>query len=278
MDCPIIYSLCPKAFERANTAELRENFLLDQLFKPGSIGLAYWDVDRSVIGSAVPTKSELELGCPAAIASDFFNQRRETGIFNIGQKGCVKIDGQEFKLDNKEVLYIGKGSREVVFGSDDAKQPAMFYIVSFPAHSVYPTVKAGINKATKVSLGDSAGANKRTIYKYIHPDGIKSCQLVMGFTTLDVGSVWNTMPPHTHGRRSEIYLYFDIEKDGLVFHYMGPANQTRHLVVRNAQVVLSPNWSIHSGCGTGAYSFIWAMGGENQRFDDMDHVKLSDIM
>jgi 4-deoxy-L-threo-5-hexosulose-uronate ketol-isomerase len=277
MECKVIYPLCQKAYERANTAELRENFLLDKMFQPAKIDLVYWDTDRAVIGSAVPTKAELKLDCPKELASDFFLQRREAGVFNIGGKGYVKIDGKKFEIDNKEVIYLPRDSKEVLFGSADAKNPAMFYIISYPAHTAYPAAKAGIGDAMKASLGDVAGANKRTIYKYIHPDGIKSCQLVMGFTTLDSGSVWNTMPPHTHGRRSEIYMYFDIQNDGLVFHYMGPANQTRHLAVRNRQVTLSPNWSIHSGCATSAYSFVWAMGGENQRFDDMDHIKLADI-
>lgn len=277
MECRVIYPLCPKAFERANTAELRENFLLDKMFQPGKVDLIYWDTDRAVIGSAVPTNSELKLDCPKELASDYFLQRREAGVFNAGGKGYVKVNGKKIELDNKEIVYIPRESNEVLFGSADAKNPAFFYIISYPAHTAYPLAKAGIAEAEKETLGDAANANKRTINRYIHPNGIKSCQLVMGFTTLDLGSVWNTFPPHTHGRRSEIYMYFDIQNDGLVFHYMGQANQTRHLVVRNRQIALSPNWSIHSGCATSAYSFVWAMGGENQRFNDMDHIKLAEI-
>jgi 4-deoxy-L-threo-5-hexosulose-uronate ketol-isomerase len=277
MNCKVIYPLCQKAFKNADTNELRDNFLLGNLFGSGDISLVYWDVDRAVIGSAVPTGSELKLECPKELASDFFAQWREVGVFNIGAGGYVKADGQRFEIANREILYVGRGVKDISLGSIDKNVPAKFYLISFPAHTTYPTVKAGIEQASKVMLGDVAGANRRTINKYIHPDGIKSCQLVMGFTTLESGSVWNTMPPHTHARRSEIYLYFDIHQNGLVFHYMGAPQETRHLAVRSGQAVLSPSWSIHSGCGTGAYSFIWAMGGENQRFDDMDAVGISDI-
>ncbi len=248
-----------------STRELRELFLMEDLFTPGQITLAYCDVDRTIVGSAVPGDGTLTLATAAELRADYFLQRRELGILNIGGKGTVTADGQTFEMDNLDCLYVGRGMKSVQFAG-----AGQYYLISYPAHTSYPTTQAKKANATAVPLGSQATANKRTIYKYIHADGIKSCQLVMGFTVLDEGSVWNTMPPHTHARRSEIYMYFDMKPDTRVMHFMGAPQETRHLVIADKQVVVSPSWSVHAGCGTGAYAFCWAMGGENQAFDDMD--------
>ena len=268
----------PVRSETMSTEELRTNFLIEGLFKEDVIPLIYSDVDRVVVASAVPVKKTLSLGAPPQLASDYFAQRREVGVINIGTSGKVCVDNEIYYLDNKDCLYIPKGKRDILFASDDSDIPAKFYIVSYPAHKKYPMVLAKQKDATPVKLGDSSSSNVRTIYKYIYPNGIKSCQLVMGLTELANGSVWNTMPVHTHARRTEVYMYFDIDKrDDLVFHYMGKPESTKHIVVRSEQSVISPSWSIHSGVGTKNYTFIWAMGGENQDFDDMDGVEMSDI-
>ena len=259
------------------TAQLRAHFLIDDLFKPGALATVYCDVDRTIVGSAVPTREPLTLSTADELRAAFFLERRELGILNIGGKGAVTVDGAKYDLDNLDCLYVGRGSREVRFTSADAAAPAQFYLLSYPAHQAYPTTLARNADAAAVPLGSEATANKRTIYKYIHADGIKSCQLVMGFTQLESGSVWNTMPAHTHARRSEIYIYFNVKPEARVFHYMGAPRETRHLVVADKQVVISPSWSIHAGCGTSNYTFCWGMGGENQSFDDMDHLKIADL-
>jgi 4-deoxy-L-threo-5-hexosulose-uronate ketol-isomerase len=223
-----------------------------------------------VIGSAVPTSAPLKLVADAEFRAAFFCERRELGVLSIGGDGIIEVDGTRYDMAKLDCLYIGRGSKEVSFSSKDAANPAAFFLLSYPAHAAYPTTHAKMKDATPVELGTLADANKRTIYKYIHTGGIKSCQLVMGFTKLQEGSVWNTMPAHTHTRRSEVYLYFDLDAKRRVMHFMGKPQETRHLVVGNRQAVISPSWSIHSGCGTGAYTFCWAMGGENQAFDDMD--------
>jgi len=261
-------------YSRLTTAELRAGYLIENLFQPGTIQLLYTDVDRAVVGGAVPTTQKLLLGTAKELASTYFAERRELGVINVGGKGSIAVDGKEFTLEKKDCLYIGRGSQKIEFASADAKAPAWFYLVSYPAHAAYPTRLATPKDAEPVSLGSQRDANQRTIYKYIHLNGIKSCQLVMGFTELKEGSIWNTMPPHTHTRRTEVYLYFDVAADAAVFHFMGPAEETRHLVVRNGQAVLSPPWSMHCGAGTRHYSFIWAMGGENQEFTDMDQIKV----
>jgi 4-deoxy-L-threo-5-hexosulose-uronate ketol-isomerase len=252
------------------TEELRAGFLIPSLFTAGQIDLAYCDADRAVIGSAVPTKEALTLGTDDELRAEFFTQRRELGILNIGASGTVTADGTTYKMENLDGLYIGRGCRDIRLASDDATKPAQFYLLSYPAHTTYPTVHAKKAQAAAVNLGSEANCNKRTIFKYIHGDGIKSCQLVMGFTQLAVGSAWNTMPPHTHLRRSEVYLYFNLAADQRVFHLMGQPQESRHLVVADKQAVISPSWSIHSGVGTASYTFCWGMGGENQTFDDMD--------
>jgi 4-deoxy-L-threo-5-hexosulose-uronate ketol-isomerase len=261
-------------YPRLTAAELRAGYLIENLFQPGTVQLLYTDVDRAVVGGAAPTSQKLFLGTARELASTYFAERRELGVINIGGTGSVAVDGKEFALEKKDCLYIGRGSQKIEFASADARAPAWFYLVSYPAHTAYPTRLATPKDAEPVHLGSQRDANQRTIHKYIHLNGIQSCQLVMGFTELKEGSVWNTMPPHTHTRRTEVYLYFDVAPDAAVFHFMGSAEETRHLVVRNAQAVLSPPWSMHCGAGTRHYSFIWAMGGENQEFADMDQIKV----
>jgi len=257
-------------YSKLCTDGLRANFLVESLFAPGKVELVYSDADRAIIGSAIPTGSALKLSADAELRAAFFCERRELGILNIGESGTVTVDGKQYVMNKLDCLYVGRGSKDISFASRDAAKPAAFYLLSYPAHATYPTTLATIKDAAPVELGTLADANRRTIYKYIHTDGIKSCQLVMGFTKLQEGAVWNTMPPHTHTRRSEVYVYFDLDPKRRVMHFMGTPQQTRHLVVADRQAVISPSWSIHCGCGTGAYTFCWGMGGENQTFDDMD--------
>lgn len=259
-------------FEMMNTDELRESLLIEELFAHGEIVLVYCDVDRVIVGSAVPTGNALYLEGSKEIAADYFSRRREIGVINIGGNGVITVDGREYAMEKLDALYIGRGSKEIKFTSEKADEPPLFYIVSYPAHAEYPTQYAPVSQAEPVNLGSPAESNKRTIYKYIHPDGIKSCQLVMGCTKLAEGSVWNTMAPHTHDRRSEVYMYFDMDDDAVVFHLIGRPQESRHIVVKNGQAVISPSWSIHAGCGTRNYAFVWAMGGENQEFGDMDDI------
>lgn len=271
-------STSPDAFSRMTTQELRDTFLVDSLFPAGKVELIYWEVDRTIIGSAVPTSSPLALeASQKELASDFFLECREAGILNIGGSGSVDADGTTYRLEKLDTLYVGRGVRKVAFQSDSPSDPAKFFLMSYPAHAVYPTALVRPADANRLALGDVATANKRTIVQQIHEKGAKSCQLVMGFTELETGSIWNTMPSHTHQRRSEVYLYFDIPDNQAVFHFMGPGNETRHLLVHPGQAVLSPIWSIHSGAGTAAYRFCWAMGGENQRFDDMDGIPVREL-
>lgn len=211
------------------------------------------------------------------MAAEYFAERREIGVINTGSPGSVRIDGKEYAMAFKDALYIGRGVKEIEFMSSRSDTPAMFYFVSYPAHKEFPTTHAKFSDAEPSRLGSQKDANKRTIYKYIHPNGIKSCQLVMGLTELEEGSIWNTMPPHTHQRRSEVYMYFNIEPNSMIVHLMGRPDETRHIIIRNRQAVLNPSWSIHAGAGTENYTFIWAMGGENQVFDDMDGVQVHDI-
>jgi len=260
-----------------DTGELRDAFLLEELFLPGHASMVYTDLDRAVVGGVIPLGEPLPLTTDEALKAEYFCQRRELGVLNIGGAGVVRIDGKTFEMGTHDCLYIGRGNREVLFESASAAEPAVFYLVSYPAHAEYPTTKATRNEATRVELGSRAEANERTIFQYIHENGIKSCQLVMGFTEFKPGSVWNTMPCHTHDRRSEVYCYFDVPEEQRVLHMMGQPQETRPLWVANQQVVLSPPWSIHCGCGTASYRFCWAMGGENQTFTDMDRVEISDL-
>ncbi len=264
-------------YARMTTQELRNAFLVENLFTPGEARLVYWETDRAVLGSVVPLAKPIALDSGKELAADFFCQRRELGVLNIGGPGRVSVDGATHSLAKMDGLYIGRGSREISFASDDAKNPAQFYLISYTAHAQHPTALGKHVSVAKVDLGSQSAANQRTIFKYIHSEGIASCQLVLGFTRLAPGNVWNTMPAHTHLRRSEVYLYFDLPADAATFHFMGPGDETRHLLVHSGQAVLSPSWSIHSGCGTSNYSFIWAMGGENQAFDDMDGIAIKGL-
>jgi 4-deoxy-L-threo-5-hexosulose-uronate ketol-isomerase len=272
------FSTDQAGFKAMSSTDIRKAFLIDTLFAADQVPMVYSDIDRSITGSAVPVEKRLPLlSTKKEMAADTFAERREIGVINIGAEGTVAVDGREYPMAYKDALYIGRGAKEVRFGSRNPALPAKFYFVSYPAHREYPTAHAKFSEAEPARLGSVKDANKRTIYKYIHPNGIKSCQLVMGLTELEEGSVWNTMPPHTHQRRSEVYMYFQLPPAAAVFHIMGEPDQTRHIVMRNEQAVLSPSWSIHTGVATQAYTFIWAMGGENQVFDDMDGVAVEEL-
>lgn len=270
------YTIGKNEYKRMTTEELRDAFLVN-LFEEGKLNLLYCEVERGIIGAAVPTDGGLKLEAGVELAADYFCQRREVGVLNVGGGGTIVVDGTEYELGNLDGIYIGRGSQEIEFKSTTASEPARFYLISYPAHKEFPTTLAKKGDANALHLGTEEDANKRTIYQYIHENGIKSCQLVMGFTALEPGNVWNTMPCHTHERRTEVYMYFGLEEGSRVFHMMGPGDETRHIVVGNEQAVISPMWSIHSGCGTKAYTFCWGMGGENQRFDDMDHIAIKNL-
>ena len=259
------------------TEELRAGFLVRDLFRPGEITLRAVDLDRVVLGGVVPGREALTLEAPASMAAAFFAERRELGVLNIGGPGRVRVDGTAHAMKNRDGLYIGRGSREIVFESESPDRAARFYLVSYPAHVSCPTRHIARDQANLTELGTAAQANRRKLYKYVYPGGVESAQLVMGITELQEGSVWNTMPPHTHVRRTEVYLYFDLRDDAVVFHFLGEPTETRNLVVRGEEVALSPGWSIHAGCGTSSYTFCWAMGGENQEFADMQMVNVRDL-
>lgn len=274
----IIPAVGTEAVSRYTTAELRRTFLIESLFSADRVDLNYWETDRTIVGSAVPVAGPLMLEASRKeLAADYFLERREIGILNIGGEGSVEVDGTAHAMSKLDCLYIGRGARSVLFTSRNNADPAKFYLLSYPAHTTYPTTLAKQSEAAAVHLGSPETANERTIYKYIHGDGIRSCQLVMGITCMKPGSVWNTMPSHTHLRRSEAYLYFDMDPAHRVIHLMGEPSETRHLVVAPGQAILSPVWSIHSGAGTASYSFCWGMGGENQDFNDMDGFPIADL-
>ncbi len=264
----------PETFSRMTTAEMRRSFLVTDLFVPGRIQYRMAHADRAVIGAAVPATAPLALETCRELAAEYFAERREIGIFNLGGDGRVTAGGTETCVRNLEALYIGCGTRGISFVSSDAARPAEFYFVSYPAHRKLPTVKIGKEQIASAAMGTQVSANRRTIHKLIHRGAVDTCQLTMGFTVLEEGSVWNTMPAHTHARRTEIYLYFDLAADSVIVHSMGEPQQTRHLIVRDRQVVVSPSWSVHFGAGTSRYSFVWAMGGENREFADMDAVPM----
>ncbi len=263
------------------TERLREEFLIEELFVPGRIKRVYSHIDRIITMGICPSDKSISLGENLDIwkklGTTYFLERRELGMINVGGKGSVTVDGEVFTLNERDGLYVAKGAKEVVFASADASNPAKFYSLSAPAHTTYKNVHIDMTKAKKVDLGSQDSCNKRTIYQYIHPEVVDSCQLMMGLTKMADGNVWNTMPAHTHERRMEVYFYFDLPEDAAVFHYMGEPTETRHIVMKNEQAVISPSWSIHSGCGTCAYTFIWGMVGENKAFDDMDHIKVTDM-
>lgn len=273
------YSPDQNGFKRFTTEELRKSFLIDSLFEKNKIPMIYSDIDRSITGSAVPSGKALKLtATKKEMAANFFIERREIGIINIGDKGTVAVDKKEYKMANRDGLYIGRGSKKIEFKSSNAQKPAMFYFVSYPAHTAYPDNHIKFSQSTPVKLGTFKESNARTIYKYIHPGTMPTCQLVMGLTELKEGSVWNTMPAHTHQRRSEVYMYFNLKPESYVLHILGEPTETRHVIIRNQQAVLSTSWSMHAGCGTQNYSFIWAMGGENQVFDDMDWIPMKNLL
>jgi 4-deoxy-L-threo-5-hexosulose-uronate ketol-isomerase len=265
----------PRAHEMSTLSgdALRKAFLVENVMSDGKVAMTFTDLDRMALGGIKPSGGAVTLENDPETGAEFFLQRRELGVLNVGGgRGTVKVDGKSYEMDPLDCLYVGMGSKSVTFESAEKTKRAKFFLLSCPAHQTYPTTLAKKAEANPVKLGSQATANQRTIYQYIHPKGVKSCQLVMGFTDLAEGSVWNTMPPHTHSRRTEIYFYFDVAENQIVSHFMGPPDNTRHLFVHNEQAVLSPSWSIHCGCGTAAYKFIWAMAGENQTFDDMDKV------
>lgn len=267
----------PITTRRATTDELREQFLVPGLFQNGAITLAHIDLDRVVLGGCVPRDSAIALPTLDSLRASYFCERRELGVLNTGGAGTVTVDGTQFALEAHDVLYVTRGSREVTFASDAARDPACFYLVSYPAHTAHTTQLVRADAADMLELGTAESANRRVVRRYVHANGARSAQLVMGVTTLAAGSVWNTMPAHTHDRRTEVYLYFGLPADAFVVHLMGEPEHTRSLIVRDGDVALSPGWSIHAGCGTRAYSFCWAMGGENQDYADMDMVRMETL-
>ena len=277
----------PKDVKHYTTERLREEFLIDDLFKKDDIKLVYSHIDRIITGSAVPVKP-LKLTAGDELRAEYFLERREMGVINIGPKGFITVDGKRYEVGHKEGMYIGMGSKDIVFESEDPQNPAKFYINSAPAHRTCKTVLIKpegtpsddvviIKPENKKELGSQEEANHRTINKYILPGQVETCQLEMGMTHLEPGSVWNSMPCHTHDRRMEVYLYFDMAEDQMLMHFMGEPQETRHIVMLNEQAVISPSWSIHCGCSTRNYTFIWGMVGENQDFDDMDDIRPIDL-
>jgi 4-deoxy-L-threo-5-hexosulose-uronate ketol-isomerase len=269
------YLPTPEHAARLTPEELRTHFLVSGLFVPGEARFEMVDLDRVTLGGVVPLAQPIALVPPEVFAAKSFTERREVGILNIGGAGTVTADGTAFPLKKLDMVYVGRGTRDVSLSSDAATSPARFFLVSYPAHADHPTRGITAAEADASELGSQEKANRRRLARYIHQGGVKSSQLVMGVTSLREGSVWNTMPPHTHVRRTEIYLYFDLPADAVVFHMMGAPDSTQHLVVRDGEVALSPSWSIHSGCGTSNYTFCWAMGGENQEFADMQSFDMS---
>lgn len=277
MNLQVRYANHPADSKHYTTKELREHYLVEKVFAADEINLVYSHQDRIVSGGIMPVSKTLKLETSDELRAKYFLERRELGIINIGGLGKVTLDGKVYEVKSKDGLYVGMGTENVEFASLDPKNPAKFYISSCPAHKTYPTYYIDFEKANHRPCGEAKTLNKRVINQYIHPDVCPSCQLAMGMTNLEEGSGWNTMPSHTHERRMEVYFYFDVPQDNVVFHMMGEPTETRHLVVQNEQLVISPSWSIHSGIGTSNYAFIWAMCGENQDFDDMDHIKNIDL-
>ena len=278
MNKEIRFASHPDDAKKYTTQQLRDHYLMEEVMMIGEITVLYSMHDRMITLGIVPTKNTISLPAMDDLTkASFFAERRELGIINVAGSGTVTVDGEKFTLDKKDCLYIGRGKQEVLFASESEHTPAEFYINSCPAHKEYPTTKATLEDATQVNLGSKEYCNERTIFQYIHANGVQSCQLVMGFTELKAGSIWNTFPPHNHLRRMEVYFYFDLPENQVVLHLMGTPDETRHLVMNNRQAVISPEWSIHAGAGSSAYSFIWAMAGENKDFTDMDGCKLEDI-
>jgi 4-deoxy-L-threo-5-hexosulose-uronate ketol-isomerase len=267
----------PIRYPHMTTQELRDSFLVDGIHKAGAIQLAYVDLDRAVVGMAVPLEKPLVLSTSPELRAEYFTERRELGALNVGGAGVVHVGHLSYHLDPLDLIYVGRGNPDIRFESKSKTEPAAFYLLSYPAHAVYPVTVIKKDAVQATEVGSVETCNLRTIYKYVHLAGAKSCQLVMGVTHLHEGCTWNTMPAHTHMRRSEIYLYFDVAENARIFHLMGPPNETRHLVMGNCEAVVSPGWSIHAGVGTQAYKFCWGMGGENQDYADMDPVPLESM-
>lgn len=277
MNFDVRYANHPEDSKRYDTAELRRHYHITQLFQPDEINLTYSHQDRIITGGIMPVKGELKLDTCKELAAPYFLARRELGAINIGGAGVIVLDGKEYPMNAKDGIYVGMGTKELVFKSVDPADPAKFYINSCPAHRTCPTVHIPMDKARSNHLGSQATVNERILRQYIHPAVCESCQLSMGMTALLPGNVWNTMPSHTHERRMEVYLYFDIAPDQAVFHMMGLPGETCHIVMHNEEAVISPSWSIHSGVGTSNYTFIWGMCGENQDFDDMDGIPTEEL-
>ena len=277
MRLDIRYANHPEDSKHYTTEELRKHYLMETVFVADEVNLMYSHVDRVIAGGVMPVETEVKLEGCKELGSEFFLERRELGLINIGGSGKVVLDGVEYKMASKDGLYVGMGVKEITFISDSAENPAKYYVNSAPAHVAYPTVKIDIANANAVHLGDLENSNKRTIFQYVHPAVCKSCQLLMGMTVLDPNNMWNTMPTHTHERRMEVYFYFNMDENTRVFHLMGQPHETRHIVMANEQAVISPSWSIHSGVGTKNYTFIWGMAGENQTFTDMDHIAMDQL-
>ena len=267
----------PDETKKMCTEQLRKNFLIEELITVDKLKLVYSHYDRMIVGGTSPVNSKVELHNEPELKAEYFLERREMGIINVGGKGIITADGNKYELDKLDCLYLGKGTKNVSFASLNSDAPAAFYLLSTPAHAAYPNTRYTKSDAFTAELGSSETSNKRTIRRYIHKDGIQSCQLVMGLTTLDNGSVWNTMPAHTHTRRMEAYFYFDIQKEHRVIHLMGEPQETRHIIMANHEAVLSAPWSIHAGCGTASYGFIWGMGGENKDYGDMDAAPIEEM-
>jgi len=277
MKLEIRYSNHPEDVKKYTTEDLRRHFLIQKIFTPDEASLTYSHIDRIIVGGIMPVNKSLTLTAGKEMGVDTFFERREGGIINVGGAGTITIDGTAYDMSYQDGLYIGMGIKDITFTAKDPKSPPKFYFNSAPAHHAYPTTQITLEAAKKVHLGSDETCNKRTINQYVHPDVVKSCQLVMGMTILAAGSVWNTMPSHTHERRMEAYFYFDMDAETRVIHMMGEPSETRHIVMDNEEAVLSPSWSIHSGVGTGRYTFIWGMCGENITFTDMDHIAMCDL-
>ena len=273
----VMHSVHPDDFKRYNTALIRERFLVEDLIQADKINFTYTHYDRMIVGGAMPVNETLQLASYSNLRADFFLQRREMGIINVAGSAIVTVDGKDYSLHKLDCLYLGKGVQEVSFRSSEPEIPAVLYMLSAPAHASYPTTLLKKSDAESNDLGALETSNQRTIYRYIHKKGIQSCQLVMGLTILKKGSVWNTIPAHTHDRRMEAYFYFDVPDNQVVFHYMGQSDETRHILIKNFGAAVSPPWSIHAGSGTSNYGFIWGMAGENLEYSDMDPVQLTDL-
>ena len=272
-----VYMADPVRYARMTTEELREAFLLNNLYEPGELNLAWVELERAIVGYATPLEAALELPTYPELRAEYFLERRELGALNIGGAGTITAGEKAYELNNLDVLYVGKGTKPVSFASKDKANPAVFYLMSYPAHATYPVVLVRKEDANPMELGSQESCNKRTICKYIHLEGARSCQLVMGVTHLHPGNVWNSFPPHTHNRRSEIYMYFNLPEKDRMFHLMGQPQQTKHIVMQDKDIVVSPLWSIHAGVATHAYSFCWGMGGENQVYSDMDPAPIDTL-